>query len=92
MNTTNTAVGLPMPNSTMPSGIQAIGAIGASPRMTGSTMSDTVFDVEIRMPVTIAATKPMARPASTRSALATIAPGIVIASPPKPTRKSLSIA
>ena len=44
------------------------------------------------MPVTMAAAKPMASPASTRSALATIAPGIVIASPPKPTRKSLSTA
>ena len=44
------------------------------------------------MPVAIAAAKPMASPASTRSALATMATGIVIASPPKPTRKSLSIA
>ena len=92
MNTTKMAVGLPMPNSMMPSGIQAIGAIGASPRTIGIVISETVFEVEIRMPVAIAATKPTARPASTRKALATMAKGIVIASPPKPTRKSLSIA
>ena len=92
MNTTNTAVGLPMPNSTMPSGIQAIGAIGASPRTSGRIMSENEPDAEIRMPVAIAATKPMARPASTRNALTTIAIGIGMASPPKPTRKSLSIA
>ena len=55
-------------------------------------MSETVFDAETRMPVVIAATKPRASPASTRNALTTIATGIGIASPPKPTRKSLSIA
>ena len=55
-------------------------------------MSANAPDAEIRMPVAIAAAKPMARPASTRSALMTIATGIGMASPPKPTRKSLSIA
>ena len=37
VNTTNTAVGLPMPNTMMPTGIQAIGAIGARPRTIGSS-------------------------------------------------------
>ena len=64
-----------MPNSTMPSGIQAIGAIGASPRTSGITMSENEPDAEIRMPVAIAAAKPMASPASTRNALTRSRPG-----------------
>ncbi len=55
-------------------------------------MSENVPDAEIRMPVATAAAKPMARPASTRNALTMMATGIGMASPPKPTRKSLSIA
>ncbi len=92
MNTTKIAVGLPMPNSTMPSGIQAIGAIGARPRMSGSSMSETVLNAEMTMPVISAATKPIARPTSTRTALTRMAIGIGIASAPKPTLKSLSTA
>ena len=76
----------------MPSGIHAIGAIGANPRTSGITMSENAPDAEIRMPVTTAAVNPMANPTSTRKALTMIATGIGIASPPKPTRKSLSIA
>ena len=81
-----------MPNSMIPSGIHAIGAIGASPRTRGITMSANAPDAEIRMPVAMAAAKPMASPTSTRNALTTIATGIGMASPPKPTRKSLSSA
>ena len=43
----------------MPIGIQAIGAIGARPRTIGSTAADAVRDIETRMPVATAATKPM---------------------------------
>src|SRR5688572_1284873 len=92
VNTTNTAVGLPMPKMMIPTGIQAIGAIGARPRTIGSTAAEAQRDIETRIPVATAATKPMNRPATTRNALARIAAGIVMPSWPKPTRKSLSMA
>ena len=76
VNTTNTAVGLPMPKTMMPTGIQAIGAIGARPRTIGSTAADAARDMETRMPVATAAMKPRNRPATTRNALARIATGI----------------
>src|SRR5687768_8373835 len=86
------AVGLPMPKATMPTGIQAIGAIGARPRTIGSTAAEAHFDRDTAMPVATAAMKPMARPITTRQALARIATGMVMPSEPKPTRKSLSTA
>lgn len=92
MNTTKIAVGLPIPNSTMPSGIQAIGAIGANPRMSGMTISETAPDAEIKIPVAMAAANPRARPARTRNALTRMPIGMDMASRPKPTRKSLSTA
>jgi hypothetical protein len=56
-------------------------------------MSENTPDAEIRMPVTSAAANPMASPASTAQRTDDDRePGSGIASPPKPTRKSLSIA
>ena len=92
VKTTKIAVGLPMPKATMPTGIQAIGAIGARPRTMGRMAEESNRDIDTAMPVATAATKPSISPITTRQALARIATGMVMPSWPKPTRKSLSIA
>ena len=69
----------------MPSGIQAIGAIGASPRTMGIGISVTSLEVAIGMPVRIAAANDREAGEDPQGARDD-RNGIVIASPPKPTR------